>query len=182
MELVSTLAHHGPYTRADLDAMPDDGRRHELLDGALIVTPAPADRHQAIVVNLIVLLKQAASAELRVRTAPYDVILAEDTIVQPDVLLARKRDITESGLPGVPVLAVEVLSPSTRLMDLNLKRARYEEAGIPHYWVVDPDEPALIAFELREGAYVESVRVGGADLFEVTEPVRLRLRPSELVD
>ena len=62
--LASTLAHHGPYTRADLDTMPDDGRRHELLDGALIVTPPPADRHQAIVVNLIVLLKQAASAEL----------------------------------------------------------------------------------------------------------------------
>ena len=105
--------------------------------------------------------------------------LAEDTIVQPDVLLARKRDITESGLPGVPVLAVEVLSPSTRLMDINLKRARYEEAGIPHYWVVDPDEPALIAFaRRRQGAYVESVRVGGADLFEVREPVRLRSRPS----
>ena len=182
MELVSTLAQHGPFTKADLDAMPDDGRRHELLDGTLIVTPAPADRHQAVVVNLIVLLKQAASAELRVRTAPYDVTLAEDTIVQPDVLLARKRDITDSGLPAAPVLAVEVLSPSTRLVDLNLKRARYEEAGIPHYWVVDPDAPTLVAFELRGGAYVELARVGGSDIFEVTSPVAIRFRPGDLVD
>jgi hypothetical protein len=72
-------------------------------------------------------------------------------VLPPDLLVARRTDTTERNLPMAPVLAIEVLSPSTRLIDLNLKRARYEAAGCSAYWVVDPELPALTAWEQRDG-------------------------------
>lgn len=69
---------------------------------------------------------------------PFDVALADDTVVQPDVLVARRSDLTEHDPPTAPVPVVEVLSPRTRHIDLALKRARFEVAGCPAYWIVDP--------------------------------------------
>ncbi|MPZ60357.1 MAG: hypothetical protein GEU93_03480 [Propionibacteriales bacterium] len=85
MVSVTTLPRSRPLTRADLDAMPDDGHRYELIDGALIVTPAPAHRHQRGVLELAVLLRAACPAEMEVLIAPFDVALADDTVMQPDV-------------------------------------------------------------------------------------------------
>jgi Uma2 family endonuclease len=136
--MATTTTRGAALTRADRDALPDDGRRHELLDGALIVTPAPGDRHQNAVVELIFALRSACPPDMRVRTAPFDVTLADDTVLQPDVLVARRTDLGPAGLAAAPLLAVEVLSPSTRLIDLGLKQARYEVAGCAVYWVVDP--------------------------------------------
>ena len=98
LEPVNTTSHGKPLTRADLDAMPDDGHRYELIDGALLVTPAPAWGHQRVVINLIVLLRLACPAELEVLTAPFDVALADDTVMQPDVLVARRADYARRGL------------------------------------------------------------------------------------
>jgi Uma2 family endonuclease len=115
--------------------------------------------------------------------APFDVVLAIDTVLQPDVLVARRADITDRDLPAVPVLAVEVLSPSTRLFDLNTKKARYEQAGVPSYWVVDPDKdaPAVTVWELRDGAYVDEARASAAETVSVRLPFRLTLVPADLV-
>ena len=140
MEAVTTLPRSRPLTRADLDAMPDDGHRYELIDGTLIVTPAPGLAHQCAVGELHLLLRSACPQELQV-LAPFDVALGADTVMQPDLLLARRRDWTQRDLPTAPVLAIEVLSPSTRRVDLTLKRSRLETAGCQCYWVVDPDVP-----------------------------------------
>ena len=169
-------------TRAELAAMPDDGRRHELVDGTLLVTPAPGSRHQAVVVNLLIPLHAACPADLRVRTAPFDVTLADDSVVQPDLLVARAVDIDAHGLSVAPVLVVEVLSASTRLLDLHLKRARYAEAGVASYWVVDPDDPGLVAWELRNGTYVEVGRAAGDEVYVADRPFPTRITPGELVD
>ena len=169
-------------TRAQLDAMPDDGRRHELVDGTLLVTPAPGSRHQAVVVNLLVALHAACPPDLRVRTAPFDVTLAGDTVVQPDLLVARAADIDAHGLSVAPLLVVEVLSARTRLVDLHLKRARYAEAGVASYWVVDPDDTSLVAWELREAVYVEAGRAVGDEAFVAHLPFPARITPGELVD
>ncbi len=172
-------------TRADRDALPDDGRRHELVDGALLVTPAPGDRHQNAVVELVHALRGACPPGLRVRTAPYDVTLAADTVVQPDVLVTRRDLLSERGLEGAPVLVIEVLSPTTRRVDEQLKRARYEAAGVASYWLVDVDDPAapaLTVLALRDGAYVQEARVVGTEEYAATTPVALRLRPADLVD
>jgi hypothetical protein len=117
MVSVTTLPFSRPLTRADLEKMPDDGHRYELIDGALIVTPAPATQHQSVVLELAVLLREHCADNLKVLIAPFDVALSEDTVIQPDVLVARRGDLTERDLPARPELAVEVLSPSTRRID-----------------------------------------------------------------
>ena len=112
MTTVTALPQSRPLTRADLESMPDDGHRYELLDGTLVVTPAPGNRHQGAVGKLYVALAHACPGNLAVRLAPFDVVLADDTVVQPDLLVTSRSALTERGLPGAPLLAVEVLSPA----------------------------------------------------------------------
>lgn len=169
-------------THRDLDSMPDDGHRYELLDGVLVVSPAPRFRHQDAVGRLFKSLDAAASGDLKVLFAPFDVLLADDTVIQPDLLVAPRKAFTDRDLPGPPLLAVEVLSPSTRGIDLMLKKERLQRAGCPHYWVVDPDEPSITAWTLVDGAYVEVARATGEDPFDVSEPLAVRLTPSSLQD
>jgi Uma2 family endonuclease len=172
-----------PFTVADLDAISNDGNRYELIDGALVVTPAPAMRHQRAVTNLLVLLHQACPSELEVFAAPFDVRLADDTSVQPDLLVARRSDLTEANLPVAPVLAVEILSPSTRTIDLHSKRERLRRAGCASYWVVDPADGRLIAWELDEsGAYVEVADAVGDALWTATAPFAVTIVPQRLLD
>lgn len=180
MVLMQTPVQGGPITRAERDALPEDGRRHELVDGALIVTPAPSPLHQRAVSRLLVLLSQACPAGLEVMTAPLDVALAPDTVVEPDVLVAPRSAFTDRDLPGPPLLAVEVLSPTTRHLDLHLKRARYETAGCPSYWVVDPHVPALTAWLLEEGRYGDPVHVEGSQTAGVEHPFLVEVCPAKL--
>ena len=172
--------HAGPWTRAARDALPDDGRRYELLDGVLVVTPAPSLRHQGVVTRLLTTLVAACPDELRVFPAPADVVLGDDTVVQPDVLVARAIDTASTALEARPVLAVEVLSPSNRGYDLVDKWERYQRAGIPSYWVIDPDVPELVAWELQDGEYIEVARVRGGEPFEAERPFPVTVVPAEV--
>lgn len=181
MDAVTTLPRSRPMTRADLADTPDDGHRYELVDGTLVVTPAPTWQHQQAVLELAVLLREACPRELQVFVAPVDVVLADETVLQPDVLVARRSDLGDRDLPAAPVLAVEVLSPSTRRVDLGLKRSRYEAAGCPSYWVVDPDDPSLTAWGLVDGAYVEVAHVGAAESWTVSCPFSVVVQPNALV-
>ena len=181
MELVTTLPRTGPLTRDELDALPDDGRRHELIDGVLVVTPAPVPRHQVVVGELHLLLRSACPGDLQVFLAPVDVVLGAADVLQPDLLVTERRHVTRRDISGVPLLAVEVLSPSTRRLDLGLKRERYEAAGCPAYWVVDPDEPRLLAWELREGRYEQAADVGPEQEWAAASPYAVRVRPAELL-
>jgi Uma2 family endonuclease len=170
-----------PLTRDDLDRMPDDGRRYELIDGVLVVSPAPTPRHQRVLANLYHQLRLASPPDLEVLFAPLDVVLAADTVMQPDLLVARREDFTERDLPVAPLLAVEVLSPSTRRIDLMLKWSRLEAAGCASYWVVDPDTPSLIAWELRDGAYAQVAKVIGDQEARLTSPYDVTVVPSDLI-
>ncbi|NUR97660.1 MAG: Uma2 family endonuclease [Kribbellaceae bacterium] len=170
-----------PLTRADLDRMPDDGRRHELIDGVLVVTPGPKFAHQDIAASVLVKLRLACPPELCALAAPFDVVLSADTVVQPDVLVARRDDFAEGDLPGPPLLAVEVLSPSTRRIDVMLKFSRYEAAGCQSYWVVDPDTPSLIAWELQDGAYVQVAKATGDEVAHLTSPFDVTVVPADLL-
>ena len=170
-----------PLTRPDLDRMPDDGYRYEIIDGSLVMTPAPSWGHQNAVGNLHVLLKLACPPELCVLTAPFDVVLAPDTVMQPDLLVARRDHFTKRDLPGPPLLAVEVLSPSTRRFDLMTKWSRFEEAGCAAYWVVDPDTPSVVAWELRDGAYTQVAKVTGEEEMRLTSPYDVTVVPADLI-
>ncbi|MGH3588253.1 MAG: Uma2 family endonuclease, partial [Pseudonocardia sp.] len=113
------LAHGRPFTVDDLEAMPDDGNRYELIDGMLLVSPAPGRRHQKVALRLYGVLEAACPDELDVIAAPFAVRPSVTTELQPDVLVGRDEDFTDKLLPTAPVLAVEVFSPSSVLNDLN---------------------------------------------------------------
>ena len=132
------------WTAERVRAIPDDGNRYELIDGVLVVTPAPRGLHQLAVwelgMRLRGWLRGMGIAELL--GSPADIALGEDEILQPDLFIYR----TASGKPlrdwsdiTALLLVIEVLSPSTAHYDRQLKRRRYQRAGIPEYWIVDLD-------------------------------------------
>lgn len=182
MAVVTTLPRGRPLRVRDLESFPDDGHRYELIDGSLVVTPAPSHLHQRALLGLAVVLDALCPADLEVMVAPFEVRLDDQTSLQPDVLVARLTDLAVERLPAPPLLAVEVASPSTRLIDRNLKRARLESAGCPTYWIVDPAVPSLTAWELgADGHYAQVAHVEGTDEFTVTSPFPATLTPHSLV-
>ena len=133
-----------PWTAARVRALPDDGRRYELIEGELIVTPTPRLRHQVAVRELVRLLdpwlRTSGIAELLL--SPADLSLGEDEILQPDLFVfppASGPGQTEWSDIQSLLLAVEVVSPSTARYDRGPKRRRYQRAGVPEYWIVDLD-------------------------------------------
>ncbi|MDQ2707317.1 MAG: Uma2 family endonuclease [Actinomycetota bacterium] len=181
---MTTMSIHAssPFTVDDLERMPDDGRRYELVDGELLVSPAPGLPHQETAVRLYRLLDDACPEELHVIIAPFAMQLDHFNEVQPDVLVARYAELTMRNLPTAPVLAVEVLSRSGRLIDLNLKRAAYQRMGTPGYWIIDPDVPDLLVLELDSaGDYQQVGRVAGDEVFEAARPFGVRIVPNELL-
>ena len=99
MGAMTVLPRSRPLTRADLVSMPDDGHRYELIDGVLVVAPAPGIRHQAVLAELYHLLRQQCPAGLTVLFAPLAVALAEDTELQPDLPVGATADFTSRELP-----------------------------------------------------------------------------------
>lgn len=172
-----------PFTVDDLERTPDDGHRYELLDGVLLVGPAPILRHQYVVTRLVQLLSAHCPDELFVMAGPVGVRESPTTELQPDLVVVPKSDLDERYITKPPLLVVEVRSPSTALVDLNLENAAYEMFGVPSYWVVDPDskDPGLVAFELREGRDAEAASVSGAEVFHAATPFRFDIVPRDLV-
>ncbi len=170
-------------TREDLDAMPDDGNRYELIEGEIVVSPSPRSRHQFAVVELIYLVRLACPEHLRVGTAPFDVVLSESSVVQPDVFVLDPNEADDRGLNGPPLLAVEVLSPTTRRRDLTVKKRLYEQVGVAAYWVVDAEIEglALTAWELRDGRYDVVASIAGDEEWTATVPFEVTVVPSRLV-
>lgn len=159
MESRQQTVQEGPFTYEDLLLTPEDGRRYEILEGELVVSPAPNWRHQRVVTKLFGLLLQAeAAGHGYVVTAPTDVIFAQKDVAEPDLLFIAKDRIgiaVREGVRGAPDLAVEVISESTRRQDVIVKRRVYERHGVRFYWIADPTEETVRVFELRDGAYGE---------------------------
>ena len=163
--------------------MPDDGYRRELIDGMLVVNPAPRVSHQRIVTRLVVSLVASCPEDLEVLVAPVDWVVSDTTLLQPDVLVARPADYPEDqlNLRRPPVLVIEVLSPSTARYDAGTKRLAYEAAGVPWYWLIEPDEPRLTVLQLVNGAYVEAAAVSGNRAYQAADPFVVRVVPADLV-
>jgi len=151
-------------TYSDYAALPDDGRRYELHQGELSVTPAPGVRHQRVIIPLGSRLYEHVRARGlgEVLVAPTDCILSNVTVVQPDILYVatdRQTIISERGIEGAPTLAVEVLSPSTARLDRDRKMKLYAEYGVPYYWIVDPETRSVEAYTLTGTAYALATRL-----------------------
>ena len=132
------------WTVERVRALPDDGNRYELIDGELVVTPAPRYVHQVAILELIRLLDPwlRTSGAARLLMSPADIALGEDELLQPDLFVyATSSDKPLRDWSDITslLLVIEVLSPSTARYDRQLKRRRYQRAGVPEYWVVDLD-------------------------------------------
>lgn len=170
------------WTVADLADTPDDGLRYELVDGVLLVSAAPSQVHQIVVGELHVLLRAAVQEDCRVMLAPTDFQPTRRRSLRPDLLVVRRRDLGGTAITEPLVLAVEVLSPSTRSVDLLLKRGVYAESGVEAYWVVDPLEPSVQAWRMLDGDWVDAGRASGDEVLELTIPFPIRVQPSALLD
>jgi Uma2 family endonuclease len=151
-------------TYADYCLTPDD-ERYELLDGELLMAPAPIESHQIAVMELGTLLHTFVKARGlgQVFSAPYDVVLSETDVVQPDLLFVsneRAHIRTPANVRGAPDLVVEILSPSTASRDWRDKLDLYAEYGVKEYWLVDPDARTVTVLLLEAGAFAEVARYG----------------------
>ncbi|WP_454084122.1 Uma2 family endonuclease [Georgenia sp. Marseille-Q6866] len=131
--------------------------------------------------NLYIVLRAACPAGYEVFLSPVDWRPDRRTSQQPDLLVVRNEDVATQNITAPLVLAVEVLSPSTRRKDLLLKRSKYEESGVRSYWVVDPAEPSLLALDLQEGAYVTTAHARAAERAALATPFPVDVVPAELV-
>ena len=168
-------------TYTDLAALPADGKRYELHEGEIYMTAAPRPRHQQVIGNLYLIIadhvRRFGLGE--VLLSPIDVILAEVTVVEPDLIYldaSRLGRISDRGIEGPPTLAIEVLSPSTAAADRGVKRQLSARYGVPHYWIVDPDARVIETYHLTGATYEPGPRLDG------TAPVALPPFPDLLLD
>jgi len=150
------------FTYRDYCLLPEE-KRYELIEGELLMTPAPGTQHQTVLQRLFKVVETFVTAQDlgRVWFAPLDVILSDEDVVQPDLLYvatARLGIVTERGLRGAPDLAVEVLSQATRERDPVVKRKLYAKYGVKEYWLVDPDGRTVEVLTLGQEGY-ETFRV-----------------------
>ena len=145
-------------TYADLCLIPEDGRRHEIIDGEHVVSPAPYSAHQWLVTALAGELRAQITLKRhgKVYVAPIDVELSENDIVEPDVVVVLKRNlsiVTPVRIIGVPDLIAEVLSESTSKLDRAKKKRLYRQASVPEYWIVDGTKRVAEQYMLRGREY-----------------------------
>ncbi len=148
----------GPLTYQDYAELPADGRRYEILDGELDVSPSPMVRHQVVIGNLYSLLDRHSRERSlgRVLLSPVDLILSDTNVVVPDLLFVSRRRaaiVTERAVEGSPDLVVEILSPSTGRKDRSTKASLYARFGVRCYWIIDPEERTFEGFELDAAVF-----------------------------
>src|ERR1700751_6095037 len=150
-------AFGGPFTVAELDRMPNDGHRYELVGGVLVVSPRPTTVHQAVAGRLYGVLSAVCPEDYLVVPEPA-VQLDPVSQLAPDLVVVHLDEVGGAKFTGPPLLVVEVRSPGTAFTDLSSKKAAYEKVGVPSYWVVDPEpaRPELTVFELRDTGYVRA--------------------------
>jgi Uma2 family endonuclease len=174
-------------TYQDYILFPEDGQRHEILDGEHYVTPAPYLKHQAVSAQLTAVLHRYIKENRlgQLFTAPVDVLLSPHDIVQPDlVFISNERSsiLTERNIQGAPDLAVEILSDSTRRIDQGKKLDRYERFGVDEYWLVDPVRETVTIHRRSEDRFrqVATLRAEAQDVLTTPLLPGLELRLEEI--
>lgn len=168
----------GEWTYEIYSALPDDGFRYEVIQGVLMMSPAPEITHQGIIQRITRYLDEQIFSASRglVFTGPIDVVLAPQKVVQPDVLALLENHLDrlkEKYIEGAPDLVVEVISPSSATYDRLVKYNIYEQAGVPEYWLVNPREESIEVFVLEAGKYYSS------GVFRNEQIIKSQLVPNE---
>ena len=156
---MSVDSNHLKFTYEHYCCFPDDGNRHEIIDGDHFMNLAPSLNHQTILSRIgFQLYSQIELNELGwVFYAPVDVQLTPYDVVQPDLVLVlkdREKVLTESRIQGSPSLVIEILSPGTAQNDRTLKKQLYLKTGVPEYWIVDPKTKSIEQYVIEDDEYV----------------------------
>jgi Uma2 family endonuclease len=158
--------HDTRLTYDDFLRLPDDGLRHEIIDGEHHVTASPNLRHQDLVARLFVSLAvhvEDRPDRGRAFVAPFDVVFSFHDVVVPDLMFVApdQRDIlTDKNIQGAPAIVIEVLSPSTRRRDQRIKLRLYERSGVREYWMVDPETREVTIYRRADdGSFPLSARL-----------------------
>ena len=153
-----------PFTYQDYQQLPEDDHRYEVINGELIMTPSPVTAHQRVMRKLLTSLDKLVEAEAlgEVFCAPFDVVLDNHNVFQPDILFVSHENagiITEKNIQGAPDLVVEILSPSSGYYDLIEKKENYARFGVKEYWLVDPKNEWVEVFVAVKGTFESQGRV-----------------------
>ena len=145
-------------TYEDLLLLPNDGRRHEILDGEHYVNPSPNTKHQMASGRLVVAIGTFVHAHGlgQLFHALFDVVLSENDVLEPDLIFvstARRAIITDANIQGAPDLVVEILSPSNHAYDERVKYHAYERFGVAEYWIVDPEAETVTIYRRPDGSF-----------------------------
>lgn len=163
------------YTHADLLSFPEDGKRREIIDGDMFVTPAPKLNHQRILIRLTeAFLNHLSSHPVgELIVSPMDVIFSDFDVLEPDLIfvLNEHKEILKDWVRGAPDLVIEILSPTTAARDRGVKLRTYARFGVKEYWIVDPEERAVEVYHLMLEGY-ELVRT-----FQQTDTITSSLLP-----
>lgn len=184
-DIPKTVPVKDRYTYADYQAMPADGNRYEVVDGALKVTPSPTPGHQFSVGELHLIFRRwAKRAGGMVFFAPLTVYLSDDNVVEPDLMWISKERIRKIVTPkvihGSPDLLVEVLSPSTRRWDRVKKLRVYARYGVREYWLVDPEDEMVEILVLKDGQYQIHASGSGSERLTSSIDPALQIMPKGL--
>lgn len=177
-ELADRLVTYEDYLRWPETTVPC-----EFVDGRVVMTPSPGVPHQRAGVRLTAILTAASPAELEVLVSPIDWVLRRDPLLvrQPDVVVIDRALGDQVHLTAPPVLAVEVVSPTSRERDLITKRAQYATAGLEWYWLVDLDGPQVLVLRRANGDFERHAFAQAGELLAVEEPFAVALRPEQLL-
>ncbi|MEO8677625.1 MAG: Uma2 family endonuclease [Vicinamibacterales bacterium] len=165
-------------TYEDFCRIPDDGMRHEIIDGVHYVTPSPVRGHQLLLGRLHLAIGRFLEDHPevgQVYLSPLDTVFSPWDVVEPDLLFvaADQLDIlTEPNIQGAPALVIEILSPSTRKRDLGIKRQLFDRGGVREYWIVDPKALDLTVYQRAvDGTFPKVAQLSAGDHATLTTPL-----------
>ena len=173
---MSAQSHKVKFTYEDYLLFPEDGKRHELIDGEHYMTPAPSTKHQKVSRNLFSLLHTHVQSKKagEVFYAPTDVVFSDLDVVQPDLVFissAKSSIITEKNIQGAPDLVIEIISETTRKTDEVIKRKLYEHYGVQEYWVVDPELETVKVYRMDQQRYTRVAELAHETGDSLTTPL-----------
>lgn len=181
MAVMSVMPRNGDWTVDDLDDLPEDGLRHELVDGVLLVSPSPSASHQRAVMQLFRLLDPLVPAGMELFVAPFAFRPSRVRSVEPDLMVVDAATVQEQGIRVPPLLVVEVVSPGSRMTDRATRRLFHDETGVGAYWMVDPQAGTVTVLERdAAGALVEVATAHADEPLSLTHPFPVTVVASAL--
>jgi len=144
------------FTYDDYLLLPDDGKRYEILEGELLMSPSPKHLHQKVLGRIFQLINEYVERQQlgELIIAPFDVVISPHNVVQPDLLFVSNQNIEKiksTHFEGTPDLIIEILSSSSLQRDRIIKRKIYARFGLPEYWLVHPEKKYLQILRLQAG-------------------------------